>query len=103
MSFDGGEHPVLPFVGTSIRLHAQDGGEQVVLAAYLMAAPDFAVAGGEAAPGVEPFGLLDSLPGEVLAAARGWERHVAEVETGLAPDAAPGNRRDRSMTRRPGR
>jgi putative transposase len=39
---------------------------------------------------VEPFGLLDSLPGEILAAAREWERHVVEVETGLAPDAEPG-------------
>jgi putative transposase len=90
VSFDGGEHQVLAFAGTSVRLRAQDGGEQVVLAAYLMAAPDFAVTSGEAAPGVEPFGLLDSLPGEVLAAARDWERHVVEVETGLPPDAAPG-------------
>jgi len=90
VSFDGGEHQVLAFAGTSVRLRAQGGGEQVVLAAYLMAAPDFAVTGGEAAPGVEPFGLLDSLPTEVLAAARDWERHVVEVETGLAPDAAPG-------------
>jgi putative transposase len=39
---------------------------------------------------VEPFGLLDGLPEEVLAAARDWERHVVEVETGLAPDAEPG-------------
>jgi putative transposase len=60
VSFDGGEHQVLAFAGTSVRLRAQDGGEQVVLASYLMAAPDFAVTGGEAAPGVEPFGLLDS-------------------------------------------
>jgi hypothetical protein len=90
VSFDGGELQVLAFAGTSVRLRAQDGGEQVVLASYLMAAPDFAVTGGEAAPDVEPFGLLDSLPGEVLAAARDWERHVVEVETGLTPDAAPG-------------
>ena len=38
---------------------------------------------------MEPFGLLDGLPEEVLAAARDWERHVVEVETGLAPDAKP--------------
>jgi hypothetical protein len=90
VSFNGGEHQVLAFVGTSVRLRALDGGEQVVLASYLMAVPDFAVTGGEAAPSVEPFGLLDSLPTEVLAVARDWERHVVEVETGLAPDAAPG-------------
>ena len=90
VSFDGGEHQVLAFAGTSVRLRAQDGGEQVVLASYLMAAPDFAVTGGDPVPAVEPFGLLDSLPEEVLAAAREWERHVVEVETGLAPDAEPG-------------
>jgi putative transposase len=79
VSFDGGEHQVLAFVGTSVRLRAQDGGEQVVLAS-----------GGDPVPAVESFGLLDSLPGEVLAAARAWERHVVEVETGLAPDPEPG-------------
>ena len=90
MSFEGGDHQVLAFAGTSVRLRAQDGSEQVVLASYLMAAPVFAVAGGIPVPGVEPFGLLDGLPEEVLAAARDWERHVVEVETGLAPDAEPG-------------
>jgi hypothetical protein len=90
VSFEGGDHQVLAFAGTSVRLRAQDGSEQVVLASYLMAASDFAVAGGIPVPGVEPFGLLDGLPEEVLAAAQDWERHVVEVETGLAPDAEPG-------------
>jgi putative transposase len=90
VSFKDGDHQVLAFAGTSVRLRAQDGSEQVVLASYLMAAPDFAVAGGIPVPGVEPFGLLDGLPEDVLAAARDWERHVVEVETGLAPDAEPG-------------
>ena len=70
VSFEGGDHQALAFAGTSVRLRAQDGSEQVVLASYLMAAPDFAVAGGIPVPGVEPFGLLDVLPEEVLAAAR---------------------------------
>ena len=43
VTFDGGEHQVLALAGTSVRLRAQDGAEQVVLASYLMAAPDFAV------------------------------------------------------------
>jgi transposase InsO family protein len=90
VSFDGGEHQVLALTGTSVRLRAQDGGEQVVLASYLMAAPDFAVTGGEPVPRVDSFGLLDSLPEEVLAAARDWERHVVEMDTGLAPGAEPG-------------
>ena len=90
VSFGGGEHQVLALAGTSVRLRAQDGSEQVVLASYLMAAPDFAVTGADPVPGVEPFGLLDGLPVEVLAAARDWERHVVEVKAGVPPDAEPG-------------
>jgi putative transposase len=62
----------------------------VVLASFLMAAPDFEVVDGTPAPRVEPFGLLDGLPEEVVAEAREWDRHVVEVETGLPPDAPPG-------------
>ena len=87
--FDGGEHEVLAVAGTSVRLRSAAGSHSVVLASYLMAAPDFAVTGGEPVPEVEPFGLLDSLPEDVLAAAREWERHVVEVQAGLPPDAAP--------------
>ena len=87
--FDGGEHEVLAVAGTSVRLRSAAGSHSVVLASYLMAAPDFAVTGGEPMPEVEPFGLLDSLPEDVLAAAREWERHVVEVQVGLPPDAAP--------------
>ena len=87
--FDGGEHEVLAVAGTSVRLRSAAGSHSLVLASYLMAAPDFAVTGGEPIPEVEPFGLLDSLPEDVLAAAREWERHVVEVQVGLPPDAAP--------------
>jgi transposase InsO family protein len=88
--FDGGEHQVTGFAGTSVRLRSADGTEQVVLGTYLMASPDFAVTGGTSLPEVEPFGLLDGLPEPVLEAARACERHVVEVETGLPPDALPG-------------
>lgn len=67
--FDGGEHEVLAVAGTSVRLRSAAGSHSVVLASYLMAAPDFAVTGEEPMPEVEPFGLLDSLPEDVLAAA----------------------------------
>jgi hypothetical protein len=90
VSFDGGDHQVVGVVGTSVRLRSAAGVEQVVLAAHLMAAPDFAVIDGKPLPRVEPFGLLDSLPQEALAEARDWERHVVEVDTGLPPGAAPG-------------
>jgi hypothetical protein len=88
--FDGGEHQVVGFAGTSVRLRSGDGAEQVVLGTYLMASAGFVVLNAAAAPEVEPFGLLDGLPEPVLAAARDWERHVVEVETGLPPDALPG-------------
>ena len=50
VNFDGGEYQVSRSPGMSVRLRAQDGPEQVVLASYLMAAPDFAVTGGEPFP-----------------------------------------------------
>jgi putative transposase len=96
VAFDGAEHQVVALAGTSVRLRSDAGVEQVVLAAYLMACPEFAVVDGAPLPAVEPFGLLDSLPVAVLEAAREWERHVVEVETGLPPGAEPG------VTPRPG-
>jgi hypothetical protein len=88
--FDGGEHQVVAVAGTSVRLRSSAGAESVVLVSYLMASPGFMVVDGAPVPRVEPFGLLDGLPDEVLDEARGWERHVVEVETGLPPDAGPG-------------
>lgn len=88
--FDGVEHQLVGLAGTSVRLRSSAGAEQVVLGSYLMAAPGFGVVSGSPAPTVEPSGLLDGLPDDVIAAAREWQRHVVEVETGLAPGAAPG-------------
>jgi hypothetical protein len=87
--YDGGDHQVLALAGTSVRLRATDGAETVVLAGHLFAAPGFAVIDGAATAQVEPFGLLDSLPAEVLEVAKRWERHVVEVETGLPPAPKP--------------
>ncbi|WP_229813531.1 integrase catalytic domain-containing protein [Lentzea flava] len=36
---------------------------------------------------LEPLSLLETLPPDVVARARDWERHVLEVETGLTPGA----------------
>jgi putative transposase len=88
--FDGAVHQVVALAGTSVRLRSSSGAESVVLASYLMAAPDFEVVDGAPAPRVEPFGPLDGLPEEVVADAREWERHVVEVQTGLPLDAVPG-------------
>jgi len=88
--FDGTEHLVVALAGTSVRLRSNDGAEAVVLAAYLMACPEFAVVGVDPVPAVEPFGLLDGLPVKVLQDAREWERHLVEVETGLPPNPPEG-------------
>jgi putative transposase len=60
--FDGGEHQVVALVGTSVRLRSEDGVEQVVLVAYLMASPEFAVVDGAPLPAVEP--SLSSWPAD---------------------------------------
>jgi hypothetical protein len=88
--FDGGDHQVIALAGTSVRLRSDAGGETVVLASHLMSSPGFAVVDGAPTPALEPFGLLDSLPDDVIATAREWQRHVVEVETGVPADAAPG-------------
>lgn len=91
IGFDGDEHMVVGLAGTSVRLRTDAGGEQVVLAGHLMAAADFAVLDGRALPRVEPFGLMESLPADVVADAERWRNHLVEVETGLPHDAAPGS------------
>ena len=66
--FDGGEHQVVGLAGASVRLRSTAGdADQVVLAGHLMASPDFAVVDGRPPPQVEPFGLLDALPEDMLA------------------------------------
>jgi putative transposase len=67
-----------------------EGADLAVPLAELFTAPDFAVvtAGGRAP--LPPEGLLEGLPAEVTEQARWWERHLAEVVSGLPADAGPG-------------
>ena len=88
--YDGADHQVIALAGTSVRLRSDVGAESVVLVAYLMASPEFAVIDGAPTPSVEPFGIMDGLPVKALEQAREWERHIVEVETGLTPGALPG-------------
>ena len=88
--YDGADHQVIALAGTSVRLRSDVGAESVVLVAYLMASPEFAVIDGTPTPSVEPFGLMDGLPVKALEQAREWERHIVEVETGLPAGALPG-------------
>lgn len=90
--FDGDEHQVVALAGTSVRLRSRGGAAQVVLLAFLLAAADFELLDDHApALAVEPFGLLETLPGEVVDRTRWWERHVVEVVTGRVPDAPQGS------------
>ncbi|MEV6256823.1 Mu transposase C-terminal domain-containing protein [Nocardia sp. NPDC051929] len=86
MHFDGVEHQVVAIAGTSVRLRSADGEHMVVLASHLMAAPDFGVVDGAAPPEMTPLGLLDTLPADVLTAAKEWEGHILEATLGAGPD-----------------
>jgi hypothetical protein len=88
--FSGAEYSVVALSGSLVRLVADSGETAVVAMAYLAAAPGFAVVGAGPRSRLTPSGLLDALPEKVIAAAREWERHLTEVETGLPPDAEPG-------------
>ena len=91
VTFDGGDHVVVAFSSTSVRLRsAADGTESVVLLSYLMASPGFALLGSPATVAAEPLGLLEQLPPQAVARAREWERHLVEVITGVPMGAAPG-------------
>ncbi|MGY4782763.1 hypothetical protein ACVH9Z_22885 [Rhodococcus opacus] len=86
--FAGQAHTVVAFSGTTMRLLSDAGETTVVALSYLLAAEDFELIGAAPAPRVESVGLLEAMPEHVVAAAREWERHLVELETGLPPGAA---------------
>jgi hypothetical protein len=88
--FSGAQYSVVALSGSMVRLVADSGETAVVAMAYLAGAPDFAVVGAGPRARLAPTGLLEALPGKVADAAREWERHLTEVETGLPPGAGPG-------------
>ena len=92
--FGDGEHQVVGLAGTAVRLLSDAGQATVVALPFLLAAADFSITGAGGAAGlgplVPPHGLLEALPEHVARAARDWERHLIEVQTGLPPDAPPG-------------
>ena len=90
--FAGAERSVVALSGSLVRLMADSGETTVVAMAYLAGAPDFAVVGAGPSARISPEGLLESLPAKVVEAAREWERHLTEMETGLPLGAAPGTR-----------
>ena len=88
--FGGAERSVVALSGSIVRLVADSGETTAVAMAYLAGAPDFAVVGSGPSARISPEGLLESLPAKVVEAAREWERHLTEMETGIPLGAAPG-------------
>jgi hypothetical protein len=79
--------------GVRVRLTDGHGGAQILLTGHLSAGPGFALLSTDnAVQRLDPTGLLDALPAELVQRARKWERHVVEVETGIPPGAALGSR-----------
>src|SRR5450759_905754 len=73
---------------TSVRLLSASGAASVALASFPARRPRLRPGQGHHdTERVEPFGLLEGLPGEAVAQARAWERHLVEVVTGLPPGA----------------
>jgi len=100
-------HPVLR-PGDTLRLGGEThtvaalGSVKVVLADVTGAVREVPTAGLLADPGLElvsasrvpmaPQPALERLPAETVEAARWWERHLAEVITGVPPESPPGTR-----------
>ena len=85
-------HTVVAFCGATIRLLSDAGETTLVALGYLLSAQDFELIGAGRAPKVDRLGLLESLPEAVVQAAREWERHLVEVDTGVVPGAPAGTR-----------
>ncbi|MGW9213559.1 hypothetical protein ACWGR4_42260 [Embleya sp. NPDC055664] len=92
---EGREWTVVVLAGGSARLLDEGGAVAAVSLPHVFADPGFEVVGA-ARPVVPPFGLLDALPEDVRDRALAWERHVREVESGVAdpPSGTPRARYD---------
>jgi hypothetical protein len=89
--FDGSEHRVAGMSGTSVRLAGADGTPAVVLLSHLVSSDGFTIIGGERPLAATASVMaLEDVPAGAAAAARDWERHIVEVETGLPPGAPSG-------------
>jgi hypothetical protein len=88
----GGElHTVQAVSATSVRLANVVGVVCDMPLAELLTSPGFTLASASRAPApLPPAGLLDGIPEAKAEQARWWERHVAEILTGLPPEHAPG-------------
>lgn len=104
VTYDGAAHEVVALSGTAVRLQAATSGQTcVVTLPFLLASPGFAIMGAAPARRLDPVGLLSGLPASAIDAARRWERHIVEVETGSPGGPPSGGPLGRTTTRTGGR
>ncbi|MEV7144670.1 transposase [Streptomyces tauricus] len=89
VTFEGRAWQVAAVAGASVRLVDEDGQTASVLAPFLFADRTFAVVDSPA-PGVVPWGLMESVPAREREQALAWQRHIREIETGLPGGPASG-------------
>ncbi|MEU5416628.1 Mu transposase C-terminal domain-containing protein [Streptomyces clavifer] len=82
--FRGVKWQVVALSGQTIHLVGPDGGGEAVLAGYLFADPGFSVIGAEVPQAAPQWGLFETAPAAAREKAMAWQRHVREVECGLA-------------------
>ncbi|MGH3615266.1 MAG: hypothetical protein ACRDRK_22255 [Pseudonocardia sp.] len=85
---DDGEHTVLGWSGTTVRLLDDAGEQTMTLLAHLLGAPGFRVLAATAPVGLAGLSALTDVGEEAATRARWWERHIVEVQTGHPPGAA---------------
>ncbi|MFH8691363.1 Mu transposase C-terminal domain-containing protein [Streptomyces anulatus] len=82
--FRGVKWQVVALSGQTIHLVGPDGGGEAVLAGYLFADPGFSVIGADVPQAAPQWGLFETAPAAAREKALAWQRHVREVECGLA-------------------
>ncbi|TWF92340.1 Mu transposase-like protein [Streptomyces brevispora] len=82
--FRGVKWQVVALSGQVIHLVGPDGGGEAVLAGYLFADPGFSVIGADVPQAAPQWGLFETAPAAAREKAMAWQRHVREIECGLA-------------------
>ncbi|WP_234380861.1 hypothetical protein [Streptomyces sp. CMB-StM0423] len=76
--------------GQTVHLVGPDGGGEAVLAGYLFADPGFSIIGADVPQAAPQWGLFETAPAAAREKALAWQRHVREVECGLADGPGSG-------------
>ncbi|AUH38855.1 Mu transposase C-terminal domain-containing protein [Streptomyces sp. CMB-StM0423] len=88
--FRGVKWQVAALSGQTVHLVGPDGGGEAVLAGYLFADPGFSIIGADVPQAAPQWGLFETAPAAAREKALAWQRHVREVECGLADGPGSG-------------